>query len=179
MVSTKYTIRVGLISLPNATPSLITVYNCCIILEHQFLIINLMLSLIKFGYLINQFQKSNFSNKLCVSKLLKSINRMAEWKVPELSSFCFHFIVSLVGNQWVVCYFFSHRDRTICNKNSFYASEHMGIDVAFSSFPPHAGSKWDELISEKIHSDIPEYVRSKLWQINKSFFSKPKIIKIW
>ena len=38
----------------------------------------------------------------------------------------------------------------------------MGIDVAFSSFPPHAGSKWDELISEKIHSDIPEYVSSKL-----------------
>ena len=95
---------------------------------------------------------------------------MAEWKVPELSSFCFHFIVSLVGNQWVVCYFFSHRDQTICNKNSFYASEHMGIDVAFSSFPPHAGSKWDELISEKIHSDIPEYVPSKLWQINNHSF---------
>ena len=30
--------------------------------------------------------------------------------------------------------------RTICNKNSFYAWEHMGIDVAFfSSFSPHAG----------------------------------------
>ena len=29
--------------------------------------------------------------------------------------------------------------RTICNKNSFYAWEHMGIDVAFfSSFSPHA-----------------------------------------
>ena len=42
----------------------------------------------------------------------------------------------------------------------------MGIDVAFSSFPPHAESKWDELISEKIHSDIPEYVPSKLWQID-------------
>ena len=55
---------------------------------------------------------------------------------------------------------------TICNKNSFYAWEHMGIDVAFSSFPPHAGSKWDELISEKIHSDISKFVRSKLWQID-------------
>ena len=73
--------------------------------------------------------------------LLKVIPRIAIcklslWIVPNLS----HHVLVLWRNQWEVCYFIlCPGRRTIWNKNSFYAWEHMGIDVAFSSFSPHAG----------------------------------------